>query len=80
MRAGIAESTVQRSNVPVRQTPPVESSAQPRVLQIPIVEANGDGIYLKYVKRSIDVLGSVVGLVLFSPVLLKFQDTLPVQI
>jgi lipopolysaccharide/colanic/teichoic acid biosynthesis glycosyltransferase len=72
MRAGIAESTVQRSTVSVGQTPPVSSSAPPSIIRIPIVAANGDGFYLKYVKRAIDVVGAAVGLVLFFPMILLF--------
>jgi lipopolysaccharide/colanic/teichoic acid biosynthesis glycosyltransferase len=72
MRAGIAESTVRRATVSVGQTPPAASSAPPKVLEMPIAEANGGGFYLNYVKRAIDIVGAVVGLILFAPIILLF--------
>jgi exopolysaccharide biosynthesis polyprenyl glycosylphosphotransferase len=72
MRAGIAETTVRRGTAPIRSTPPVHSSSHSRVVEIPIAEANGDGFYLKYVKRVMDIVGAIVGLILFAPIILFF--------
>lgn len=72
MRAGIAETTVHRNTAPVSHTAPVDPSMPSNVIRIPIAESNGDGFYLKYLKRVIDVLGSIAGLVLFAPLILLF--------
>jgi exopolysaccharide biosynthesis polyprenyl glycosylphosphotransferase len=58
---------------------PVTPPRRPQVVppatsyrNIVIAEAQRNGLYLKYGKRLLDVIGSFVGLVLFSPVILLF--------
>lgn len=71
-RYGIAESTVHRSSVAVGQATPPAAATPPGLIDLRIAEANGNGFYQKYGKRVIDVIGAVVALVLFSPVILLF--------
>jgi exopolysaccharide biosynthesis polyprenyl glycosylphosphotransferase len=68
-RASAAESAVRRSPVPPRPqaAPPTQSYRN-----IVITEAQCNGLYLKYGKRLIDIIGASLALILFSPVILIF--------
>lgn len=65
-RASAAETAVRR------EPSPATAPARPAPGDVEIAEAKCNGIYLKYGKRVIDLVGATFALILFSPLILLF--------